>query len=199
MTPAALNALIGIDCSSGEVTQTLKAIEADKYEAKSSSDAELPPATRSDTLCVKVALPLVAEPPTLSQFDLLKRLGAGAFGTVTLAKHKPSGARVALKAIPKVPQSKRLPQDCDTQFLEARARTREGDETLAAMEVTLAEFFALHRVRGEKTVLQILAAFHDLRYYYIATVGRSSLSLINSSYSFRECRHFTLVEIWSRC
>lgn len=110
--------------------------------------------------------------PVLEDFALIKRLGAGAFGTIFLANHKPSGVRVALKAISKVPRddnghSRRL----DIKELEQREQSDPGFETLNVENSTWDEFCTLQRVRGEDMILQIYAAFHDLRYYYIASVS----------------------------
>lgn len=65
-----------------------------------------------------------------------------------------------------------------TGLLEERLKVRPGDETWGITEATLEELFALHRLRGEERVLQLHAAFHDLRYYYMATVSGLAYSFV---------------------
>ncbi len=111
--------------------------------------------------------------PCLHDFSVTKKLGAGSFGTVFLARHKLSGVRVALKVIAKVPRGDDTRDDPEysTGLLEKRMKLPAGDETWGITESTLEEYFSLHRLRGEERALQIHAAFHDLRYYYMATVS----------------------------
>ena len=118
--------------------------------------------------------------PCLLDFTIKKKLGAGSFGTVYLARHRSTGVRVALKVISKMPRG----GDCrgnmgySTGLLEERLKVRPGDETWGITEATLEELFALHRLRGEERVLQLHAAFHDLRYYYMATVSGLAYSFV---------------------
>ena len=126
----------------------------------------------------------------------MKRLGAGSYGTVFLARHGPSGIRVALKAILKVPHANdgsTRDLDYNTGELAEREQHTPGPNTAALMDTTLEEFSALHRLRGEKGMLQMHAAFHDLRYFYFATV--SPVSLSGDVWLTRVGRHSTLVEI----
>lgn len=132
----------------------------------------------------------LAAAPNLRDFSVIKKVGAGSFGTVFLARHKPSSARVALKVIAKNPprgedtttahskassrkSKKNKEKECSTGALEEKLRMEvpAGDKTWEVTESTLEEYFALRRLQGEERVLQIYAAFHDLRYYYIATVS----------------------------
>lgn len=101
--------------------------------------------------------------PNLSDFTLMEQLGKGAFGTVFLAHHRPSGVRVALKAI-----SKELPSKVNGKSLGDVTRARAAP---LIEEAVTKEFFALIRTQGEKSILQIQAAFHDPSYFYLATVS----------------------------
>ncbi len=116
--------------------------------------------------------PITAK-PTLQHFDLLERLGEGGFGTVFLARHNPSRVRVALKAISKVPRGDGSVGNLEWSegILEERARHTPGNKSWAVEASALAECCALRRTVGEKNILQIHAAFHDLRYFYIATAS----------------------------
>ncbi|KAJ3480218.1 hypothetical protein NLI96_g8511 [Meripilus lineatus] len=111
------------------------------------------------------------EPPALNHFVVEKRLGAGSFGTAYLTRHKPSGVQVALKVIAKNPLGgdDRRDMGWGTGLLRAKMQRRPGELTWQVMESTLEELFALHRLRGVKWALQLEAAFHDYRYYYLAT------------------------------
>ena len=113
--------------------------------------------------------------PKLADFHLLKCLGEGSYGTVHLSQHKPSSLTVALKAISKVPRIDECgSRNLGTKALERRLKKRAGDDTQWVNEVSTNEIVALLRVAGEGSLLQPFAFFHDLRYFYIATV--SSLS-----------------------
>lgn len=128
--------------------------------------------------------------PTLHDFSLSKVVGSGTFGTVYLARHRPSGARVALKVIPKYPvDDRRSDKGWGSEILEKKLKRAQGDATWGITQSTLEEYFALHRLKDEERVLQILAAFHDLRYYYLATVSLllylSSTSLVTITFHRR--------------
>ncbi len=114
-----------------------------------------------------------AADPRLQDFALIKRLGAGAFGTVYLAQHKRSGLHVALKAISKVPESKddthRTPKKLEERA--ARRTSEIGLESAGLRVSAQAEVTALLRAQQLDSVLCILASFHDLGRYYIATVS----------------------------
>ncbi|KAJ3490154.1 hypothetical protein NLI96_g1607 [Meripilus lineatus] len=116
------------------------------------------------------SLPKV-EPPALNHFVVEKRLGAGSFGTAYLTRHKPSGVQVALKVIAKNPLGgdDRRDMGWSTRLLKDKMKHRPGELTWQIMESTLEELFALHRLRGVKWALQLEAAFHDYRYFYLAT------------------------------
>lgn len=115
--------------------------------------------------------PTVAD-PTLQDFSFIKELGAGAFGTVYLARHKQSGIRVALKAIPKVPQSKNA-TDWTPEKLEERLGRglKLSRASRVLRDSALHEVKALLRVRHLKRILHIFASFQDIGRYYIATVS----------------------------
>ena len=213
-TPAQFNALLGFECSPGVVnlietpsTGTLEIVpitggdlatpEGAPFHVDLASPESLPPPyseTDPISAITTVATPGVIAKPTLHDFVLIKRLGDGAFGSVFLARHKPSGARVALKAISKVPRSKigKGNLEWSEDVLLDRARRPEGGRTFGITYSALAESCALHRARGEKNILQIQAAFHDFRYYYIATV--SQLISSKECQSHKCCRPSTLTE-----
>ncbi len=133
---------------------------------------------------------------TQADFELIKKLGAGSFGTVFLARHKGSGLRVALKAIPKVPLGK-LDTDWNREKLEERAaRSTNGPETEVLEGSALDEMTALLRTRRQKGILQVLASFHDLGYFYIASV--SFLHILVPAHVSLTCalRNISLGEIW---
>ncbi|KAJ3478802.1 hypothetical protein NLI96_g9509 [Meripilus lineatus] len=153
--PVKVKVPLGVDCHLQKNPQLIKNVQHCK--------AEQPPVAGE-------IVDICASKPTRGDFSLIKRLGSGAYGTVYLAQHNPSGVRVALKAISKVPRGKDG-RSCELseEALEKRVHGIRGKASLDLLDCTLDEFFALLRLRGEKTMLQIHAAFHDLRYWYIAT------------------------------
>ncbi|KAI0067560.1 kinase-like protein [Artomyces pyxidatus] len=72
----------------------------------------------------------------------IKILGAGAFGTVFLAKDRMTGMKLAVKVIPK---------------------------RMGMLEVFLAEQEALRALAGRKGFLPLHASWHDQRFFYLAT------------------------------
>ncbi len=138
-------------------------LDVDPFIASSSTslvdttDREIPLslAEASATTSVVATMTPTTAKPTLQHFDLLERLGEGAFGTVFLARHKPSGVRVALKAISKVPHGEGSIGNLEwgEGILEERARHTPGNNSWAIEASTLAECCALRRTRGEKNIL----------------------------------------------
>lgn len=165
--PVKVKVPLGVDCHLQKNPQLIKNVQHCK--------AEQPPVAGE-------IVDICASKPTRGDFSLIKRLGSGAYGTVYLAQHNPSGVRVALKAISKVPRGKDG-RSCELseEALEKRVHGIRGKASLDLLDCTLDEFFALLRLRGEKTMLQIHAAFHDLRYWYIATVSQSWNNALYSS------------------
>jgi serine/threonine-protein kinase Psk1 len=92
----------------------------------------------------------------IQDFDTIRSLGDGTFGTAHLVREKKTGLLYALKSIPKH----------DGQSVEQKN----------------AEQNLLMLFRGEDRVVQLYASFQDHETLYIATVGISLLSYIFSSH-----------------
>lgn len=165
----------------GDTVSVITATSQSSFTASCSSFSDIhdddvhmdtTPATPTILDALRASPPRTTSPattPNLSDFTLLEQLGKGAFGTVFLANHRPSGVRVALKAISKAPSRKASGRYLgDTEYEQATGFLRDA---------VLQEFFAFHRTRDEKMVLQIQAAFHDPSYFYIATVSFSLLQV----------------------
>ncbi|KAJ3487640.1 hypothetical protein NLI96_g3395 [Meripilus lineatus] len=168
-TPAEVNTHIPVDLSNepaqvpGAATQSHIPIPDEHPIAIFVSDSHTPSTPA-------VAVP--PSPPPLSLFDfaVTKELGAGAFGTVYLTRHRTSDTRTALKVIKKHPDDDHIPERAlCTQVLEEKFARGPGDKTWGITRLVLDEFVALQRVRGKANMLQILGAFHDKRNWCIAT------------------------------
>ena len=86
---------------------------------------------------------------TLRDFELIRPIGSGGFGTVYLVKHIPTGLELALKAIAK--------GSCD------------GNAVMREQQV-------LQQVgtRGTHAVMEFLGSFHNESYYFFVTVSQMS-------------------------
>lgn len=109
--------------------------------------------------------------PSLREFRFVKHLGSGHFGDVYLAYHKPSRVQVALKIV-----SKASPTSCDQRG--RRLGRKAGYQTLQRCGGAIEEYFALRRLTGAPGIAELLATFHDIRFFYIAMV--STCGLLNS-------------------
>ena len=174
-TPVEVNTHIPVDLSN-ELAQVPDAIPVPTEHPISIFVSDSDARTSSTTAFI-----VPPSPPPLSLFDfaVTKELGAGAFGTVYLTRHRMSDTRTALKVIKKHTDDDHLPERAlCTQFLEEKFARGPGDKTWGITKLVLDEFVALHRVRGRANMLQILGAFHDKRNWCIATVSFSPLSLV---------------------
>lgn len=100
--------------------------------------------------------------PNLQEFKIVRPVGAGHFGDVFLAYHKSSRVQVALKTISK--KSPPLPGQ------RGRGDRRAGEPTMQRCGGAMEEYFALRRLSGTAGIAEILASFHDTRYFYIGMV-----------------------------
>ncbi|KAJ3483513.1 hypothetical protein NLI96_g6266 [Meripilus lineatus] len=116
----------------------------------------------------------------LKDFSLLKRLGAGAHGSVTLAQHRPSGTLVAIKTIPKIPHNLRafMIDDEDDEEFDDDDNTATSASMMALSPaaryaakyrstLVFQEFLAHRRVSSERHVAELLGATHDNLNWYI--------------------------------
>ncbi|KAJ3482666.1 hypothetical protein NLI96_g6838 [Meripilus lineatus] len=122
----------------------------------------------------------VAPNHPLADFSLLKRLGAGAHGSVSLAQHRPSGTLVAIKTIPKIPHNLRafmIDDEDDEEFDESDITDMSASmmalspaaRHAAKYRSTLVfqEFLAHRRVSSERHVAELLGATHDSLNWYL--------------------------------
>ncbi len=125
--------------------------------------------------------------PSLSEFTIVKSIGAGQFGNVFLAYHKPSRVQVALKIISK----KHTTPTPDQRDWRNR---RAGDQTLQRCGGAMEEYFSLRRLAGTPGVAELLASFHDTRYFYIGMVS------LHITMIFASCPTTLTIEIlpWRR-
>ncbi|KAJ3489117.1 hypothetical protein NLI96_g2362 [Meripilus lineatus] len=96
----------------------------------------------------------------LEDYTLIKRLGEGAQGTVTLAQHRKSSSLVAIKTISKTPRRSEM-EDEDVEYDTA-------EEVADIRGRVINEYFAQCRVKSERHLAQIFGMAHDtLNYYFI--------------------------------
>ncbi|KAI0790907.1 kinase-like domain-containing protein [Abortiporus biennis] len=95
--------------------------------------------------------------PSLADFALVRRLGAGHFGTVFLARHNCSGRFIALKLMSKCPDTDDS-EVVDDEYLQERMEARCGQ--------ALEEYFAFRRLEGVPGVAELQVSWHDTRFFY---------------------------------
>ncbi|KAI0067554.1 kinase-like protein [Artomyces pyxidatus] len=136
--------LLASDVNLFAQSATFSELFASSSSGRSLHTIDLVPAT--PVLVVHVSSPpvKVSKSSAFGVDDLqpIKILGAGAFGTVYLAKDRSTGMKLAVKVIPK---------------------------TTGMLEVFLAEQEALRALAGRKGFLPLHASWHDQQFFYLAT------------------------------
>ena len=100
----------------------------------------------------------------LEDYSLIKRLGEGAQGAVTLAQHRQTGSLVAIKTVSKTPRRLELEEDEDVEYDTA-------EEAAEIRGRVINEYFAQCRVKSEMHLAQIFGMAHDTLNYYFIMVG----------------------------
>ncbi|KAI0067545.1 kinase-like protein [Artomyces pyxidatus] len=136
--------LLASDVNLFAQSATFSDLFASSSSGRSLHTIDLVPAT--PVLVVHVSSPpvKVSKSSAFGVDDLqpIKILGAGAFGTVFLAKDRMTGMKLAVKVIPK---------------------------TTGMLEVFLAEQEALRALAGRRGFLPLHASWHDQQFFYLAT------------------------------
>ena len=114
----------------------------------------------------------------LEDYTLLKHLGSGGQGTVTLAQHRQSGAHVAIKTISKTPRcSRAFLEDEDAEYDSSTGITSFSkpingtiDEPRFILGRVINEYFTHCRVKSEGQLAKMIGIAHDSLNYYLILV-----------------------------
>lgn len=114
----------------------------------------------------------------LENYTLLKHLGSGGQGTVTLAQHRQSGAHVAIKTISKTPRcSRAFLEDEDAEYdsstdITSFSKPINGtiDEPRFILGRVINEYFTHCRVKSEGQLAKMIGIAHDSLNYYLILV-----------------------------